>query len=599
MALSARSEAGASGRAIREPLAGDSRHSARPRDLMRMASFVVIAALNAFLLWHFHDRYWYPTDDGLHAHIASRLLDGEVFGRDVQDIHPGYAHFVNAGAMWLFGHDLVSLRYPLIAAAFIQACLTYLLLARTSVVAAAAASVAVTALGLLQFMSTTANWYCLSLATGLACWLTWLPKDQPLRLPGAGVIVGILTMFRQLTGVWMAMAVFCVVFLESSQPQAASRFRLKNAIVLIMLVATLGYVVFSPESNLGGFALFAAWPLAILLVAFFKAPVDDRDVLNIVVRLGFGVGVGVLPMVVYGLFNGSFTRWLEDITVVAVGHTQLHFFGRGWYELLPIVAAYQVISSGDPVRIINGLYWLAIPLIAAINGFLLVARVRRMDLEGVELPIIASFYALVSLYLQGPLYLYYTVGLSLVSLLWLQRRETPRRLLSVCAVALSAVAIAYHAGQSRHRNPLEILTGERDTDVWAQKSAGLPGASVQMDAADRDGYRRLVSTIQRHAGPDESILVLPNNAELYFLSGRRNPTRFYNSTMGLYTDSDLAGLLEVIAASPPQVVIVRLDDKFITEPVHRIMAAVAGTHEQVAVIDGAGVYTFRGAESGR
>ena len=25
---------------------------------------------NGLLLWHFHDRYWYPTDDGLYAHVA-------------------------------------------------------------------------------------------------------------------------------------------------------------------------------------------------------------------------------------------------------------------------------------------------------------------------------------------------------------------------------------------------------------------------------------------------------------------------------------------------------------------------------------------------
>ena len=78
--------------------------------------FFVSAIVNSLLLWHFHDRYFYPTDDGFYAHIAERLLNGAVLHLDVQDIHPGYIHFVHAAAFRLFGMDIVSLRYPLMLA---------------------------------------------------------------------------------------------------------------------------------------------------------------------------------------------------------------------------------------------------------------------------------------------------------------------------------------------------------------------------------------------------------------------------------------------------------------------------------------------------
>jgi hypothetical protein len=87
--------------------------------------FLVSLLLNAALLWHFHDRYWYPTDDGFYAHIAERLLDGEVLNRDIQDIHPGYINFLHATAFRLFGLDIVSLRYPLVLASLLLCGFTF------------------------------------------------------------------------------------------------------------------------------------------------------------------------------------------------------------------------------------------------------------------------------------------------------------------------------------------------------------------------------------------------------------------------------------------------------------------------------------------
>src|SRR5215213_9060066 len=91
---------------------------------------VAVFLINGALLWHFHDRYWYPTDDGLYAHIAERLLNGEVLGRDIQDVHPGTIHFLHAAAMQMFGVDMVSLRYPLLGVGLMQSLFVYLLLRR-------------------------------------------------------------------------------------------------------------------------------------------------------------------------------------------------------------------------------------------------------------------------------------------------------------------------------------------------------------------------------------------------------------------------------------------------------------------------------------
>ena len=66
--------------------------------------------INVGLLWWYHDRTWWESDDGQFAHIAERILNGEVLHRDIQDVRPGYVNFINAVAFYLFGPALSSLR---------------------------------------------------------------------------------------------------------------------------------------------------------------------------------------------------------------------------------------------------------------------------------------------------------------------------------------------------------------------------------------------------------------------------------------------------------------------------------------------------------
>ena len=72
-------------------------------------------AIVVLVVFHFHDRSWWPPDDGAYAYVALRLLHGDVLNGDVQDIHAGYVHFIHAAAMMMFGEDILSLRYPLAA----------------------------------------------------------------------------------------------------------------------------------------------------------------------------------------------------------------------------------------------------------------------------------------------------------------------------------------------------------------------------------------------------------------------------------------------------------------------------------------------------
>jgi hypothetical protein len=566
--------------------------------ILFLLSFVV----NAVLVWHFHDRYWYPTDDGFYAHIAERLLNGEVLNRDIQDIHPGYINFLHALTFRLFGVDMLSLRYPLVLASLLLGCFTYAVLQRRDIVLAALASVAMNALGVVQFVDPTANWYCLPLAVFLAWWLLWLPAGHPARLPGAGFIVGVLTLFRHLSGVWVAMGLVVVALLERSSDARGRSVVLARALVTTMLSAIVGYLVLTTVLEPGGMLLMAAWPIAILVWMLVNARTSNADVAAVVASISLGAAAAALPLVLYHAYHGSLAIWLTDIVFAAAGETELPFFGGGWYGVLPIVGAYQAISSFDFVKIINGLYWVVLPLLSAVNGVLIIRALRRNVPAGeLVLPILGSFYALVALLLEGPLYLYYTVGLSLASVVWLGATGTRARRagLAVMTAALTAIAIVFHAGQSRFRTPVQILAGDRVSNVWARGEGGLDRSSLQLDRADRELYGRLVSVIHAETRPDETILALPNDAELYFLASRRNASRFFNAALGLTNDRELKDLMAVLTDRPPRLVAFRPDDKYNTEATRQVMSYVRSTYEHFATIGGLELYRLRAPRNDR
>jgi hypothetical protein len=441
-------------------------------------------------------------------------------------------------------------------------------------------------------MSVNANWYCLVLAVVLAWWLTVRPQGRT-RLVGAGIILGTLTLFRHLSGIWVAMGVIALVLIERSSDARGRQLTLMRLQVAIMLVAVIGYLYWSPETEPGGLIFMGVWPAAVFGWMLVSVRTHNRDVAAAVGQLLAGALVPAVPLVLYHLVHGSLGILLHDLLAVAAGESELGFYGHGWYGVLPLAGFYQAVSSFDAVRVANGLYWTVLPALSAVNGALLLRALRnRVDPKTLALPMIAVFYAMVALLFEGPLYLYYTVGLSLISALWMLSTGGPvvRGITVAAAAALCAVAVIFHAGQTRERTPVQILAGERVTTFATLVDCGLPRCSLQISRSDAATFGRYVDVIRKETAPEDFILAIPNDAELYFLTERRNPTRFYNAAQGTTTREQLRDVLQELAERPPRLVIFRPDDKYNTAATAEIMAAVRATYSLLEQHDGAEIY---------
>lgn len=532
------------------------------------AFLALVAASTISIL--FYDRFWYAPDDGAYAHVAARMLQGEVLNGSLQDVHAGYINFVNADALARFGHDFVSLRIPLAVLNILQALIVFLVLRRGGVWLAFAGSLAVSSLSFVQFLNPTAHWYCLFLVLLIPVIVSRVPGQGWLRLILLGLLVGSIAMFRQLTGAIVGIAVFGWLMMEGSAP-GAPRYWLPR-LVMLGLALLVGLYVFQyadPPTAL----VFGVWPVALLLVAGWQASVTPRECLSMIGGLLVGAMLAVLPLLAYHLQHATLAAWVADTIVAASQIPQLAFIDHQSFTSFALQVIPHLAEWRSPTQVLNALFWMFLILLPVINGL---AVLRRLQLGTITfgaagaLLWCASFYSLVALHYQIPIYLFYVAGLNAAALAAtaISARPIPRAMVAATLVGVSLVALYFHAGQSLLRGVEGVVKGERGGELIA---CGLPHCRLQLDPRDVRVYHDLVVRIEARSTPRDCILALPSDAELYFLTDRCNPTRFFNSALGLRTDADVAALVAKLESQPPAILIHRPDDKYNTALTQRLV----------------------------
>ncbi len=561
-------------------------------DVIACAAVVCFAAL---VLFHFHDRFWWPQADGAYAHVAERILAGEVLHRDVQDIHAGHINLVNAGAMGLFGMKMVALRYPLVALTLIQTCLVFFLLLPRGRIVAMSGAAAMTALTFVQFPNPTANWYALFFFVAVLCVLAWVPRESRWRLGAVGFLLITLFLFRQLSGVLVGIGVMTYLLSEASLSTSLGR-RPKDKFLARTLLSMMGLGLVSYlllKTSLGAWILFGTGPLGILVWVGIHTDRGNRDVVKMLLPLCLGGLAALAPLFLYHLANGSMSAWINDTVLVAFALTELPFFEEKRFSLFLLFSAVSFLQPSGPVGLVNSLYVIVLILLAPILAYM---TLRGLSRDGMAsgtapylLPMLASFHALVAVHYQAIVYLAYTVAITFAGLLWLAAARSARARWGTIALAvfLSATGLYFHAGQSIDRGWIGIVAGSR-SPVYA--APDLERVGLRIGAEDAAIYRDLVELIQRETPKDGAILVLPLGPELYFLSDRRNPTRFYNIGFGIRSESELAETISTLRDDPPDLVLYRPRDHYDTAYAARLMDYVRTRYERLASQGGYDIY---------
>ena len=315
------------------------------------------------------------------------------------------------------------------------------------------------------------------------------------------------------------------------------------------------------------------------------------------VLLSAGAVVAAAPLVVYHLANGSVAAWFDDVVIGALALSNLDFmdadvFGYGIYL---VYALRQVAVLVSAVEVVNGLFWIALLLLGTGQGLLVLRGLMRAGTASPAfhpLAFLGVFYALVAVHYQIPVYLFFATGPTIAAVLWLTtggvtwRRWAPVAL----ALAMSAVALHYHAAQPLTRGIDGVLRGER---IVLSADHGLDRVSLAIEPDEARLYAHFVALIARQAPAGAPILALPMNPELYVLARRRNPLRFFNAGIGLTDAADVAEAPAILERDPPALVFHRAGDKYNTPLPARIVDFVRDRYPPIESLEGFDVYRYR------
>jgi len=200
-----------------------------------------------------------------------------------------------------------------------------------------------------------------------------------------------------------------------------------------------------------------------------------------------------------------------------------------------------------------------------LNGGILLWTFLKKRQEGTQgfipsaLPLLAMFYSVVSIIYPVIIYLYLTVGLSLLGVLWqLYASNRSRAFGLILSVFLSIVAIHFHAGQPLGRSWAKFMQGEK---IALAPVHGLGKFGLKIDPLEGEMYSQLVGFIKQETNHTDPIFVFPNHAEIYFLADRPNPFRFYHLALDVTNVNEGQAFIQSMKEAPPALIIINSSDR--------------------------------------
>jgi hypothetical protein len=533
-------------------------------------------------LWPFVDRGWIPHDDGMLAQIAARVLDGELPHRDFDDPYTGLLGYVHAAALGAFGHSLRSLRLALFAFAVAWLPAVYLL-ARRFASRPGALLVAALALAwtLPNYFAGVPSYYNVFLATfGTLALVRHVETGHRAWLPVAGLCGGLSFLIKSAGGLYfIAAALLFLVYRERATWQqdqhgagsdgaarqgvrlalspvlaakaggamllafALARFSpaggpvellhvaLPGTLVALILVAdersaapgSLARRIARLWSLTWPFALGATAPVVLFLLPYIWSG-SLRD---------FVQGVFVLPARRFEgasfPFPGPATVWpalpYGGVLLYAALNRGMGRTARMLATTLPVLLLVLVAFSAAPP--VYQIVWQSArhlaPFIVAAGCVVLAWRLPASAAAPGHrqllflLVAMAAFMPLLQVPFAAPVYFAYSTPFLVLAAAAVLSSSTVKRLHGAVAVSYVLFAVLWMNSSYVWALGVEHVPYRFVEARWVWR------AGIHMLPHERDEYSAVMQVVGKV--PSTNILALPDCPEVYFLSGRRNPTR--------------------------------------------------------------------------
>lgn len=532
---------------------------------------IVWAASVAYMAAHLH-KGLIPSDAGMLAEMAARVLRGQLPYRGFIEVYTGGLTYLNAFALRLFGMNFFSMRIPLFLFFLGWVPSVYFLARRfAGPFLAGAVTVLAVVWSVPNYPEAMPSWYNLFFTTwGVLALIRYTEGNKKRWLWIAGVCAG-LSFLVKIAGLYfVAAALLFFVFRERTLTRFAGQKTGRKGLpyrifvtggLVAFLVLLADVVAVRPKTGeFFQFVLPSACIVAFLLWEEWRQPSTasgERFRRLFAMGLPFLVGAAlpVAAFLAWYVRQGALRPWLEGMLVLSsrhliwAGYDAISFVGLSVLipVLLVVIAAFDPRPSmhrlaryGSPallfVLLLASWRWFGLYVLLGCSPPLLVVLaalvapfclrpgpdLRPLKRQEVFLIVVtAVVFALIQYPYSMLLYFYYVAPLLVLALLalWSVKRAGEKVALSsvfgfylAFALVLGTPGFFVAVGVPPYQPP--------DLRTFALKRAG----GILVPAKRAAEYEDLVRLIRRHAH-GKYIYATPDCPQVYFLSGFRNPTR--------------------------------------------------------------------------
>lgn len=536
----------------------------------RRSVLLVVWGLSvAYTLAHL-DRGWVPHDEGLLAQTAERVLQGQLPHRDFDDTYTGGLAYLHALGMVVFGTNLLSLRVVLFLFFLGWVPALFSIASRFARPSVAALTVLLAvAWSVPHYPAAIPSWYNLFFATfGMVALLRYVEQPAPRWLLLAGLWGGLACLVK-ITGLfYLGGALAFLVFHEQTvaagavggRVRGAPVYRLALAIGAALVIAALVALVWSrgprelwysvmPAGVVAGvlwwhegvarpsgswerfarlaglaapFIAGAALPLLLFAIPYAASGALGELVAGVLQIPSRRLGQAVIlpPPVLISLFTGlPLVLFLQT----AVGP-------RSWTGLERVlVVVFLGITLWGAARQ-AGIYQLvwhsaraALVPLGVLAGALVLVRTRQSALVRQRLLLLLAMTALgslVQLPFSASVYFCYVAPLGVLTAVGVLAAAGRPSAFAPAAAGFFYLAFAVLL---TNRNTIYEL-GVRPPQDPGVERLQLRRGGIRVPPGERAVYEAVVALVTAHARSDV-IYATPDCPEIYFLSGKRNPTR--------------------------------------------------------------------------
>lgn len=551
--------------------APDETRQTKPHGRHWLPVFIAVWLFGAIYSGALLKRGWVPHDEGTIGQSATRILSGQLPHRDFDDLYTGGLSYVNAFAFRAFGENLASPRYMLFGFFLAWIPAVYFVASRfVNPAAAGAITLLSIAYSVPNYSAAVPSWYNLFFATfGLAALLQFLSDGRRKWLFIAGLAGGISFLFK-LSGLYFVAGALLLFVFREQEHDRNHAFHSKapsySAFVVLALLAFVAALFSIARQNLSGVAVFEfiipGEILALLCIwrqfsaSSSPAPIRFKRLFHMLLPFLLGLALPIGLFVIPYLRSGSISEFINGVFILPerrLAFASRRPLGYGLNKLLTTAALLFLLWSAYTNRLrlrvthiaialalfvcillskfepkLYAALWapllLLIPFCVIAAAPLIAARNRTTLLRQKIFLVLAvtATCTLIQVPFSAGIYFCYVAPLLALSLsaIFSTARTPSRGLAGLVLVFFFAFAVFQVTPSFIYAMSYAYQPDPQTTKLQLPSAGGL-----RVDAREAELYDSLIPFVNAHTGTSDFIYAAPDCPEVYFLAGKKNPTR--------------------------------------------------------------------------